>query len=120
MARSQAVRKSTAVSTAESPEFLRVLRWVGLTSPAVWLLFALLALVLISGLSVVRTTHQNRFAFNELQELKDEAVSLDVAWGQLLIEQSTFSVEGRIEEKAAAQLDMRVPDIADIVMVEND
>lgn len=120
MARSQAVRKSQQVSVAERHELLRVLHWAGLATPAAWLLFVLLALVLISGLLVVRTTHQNRFAFNELQELKDEAVALNVAWGQLLIEQSTFGLEGRIEEKAAAQLDMRVPDIADIVMVEND
>ncbi|GAB5498053.1 MAG: hypothetical protein PsegKO_03640 [Pseudohongiellaceae bacterium] len=120
MARSQAVRKSQAPNPAERFEFPGVLHWVGLATPAAWLLFFLLALVLVSGLLVVRTTHQNRFAFNELQELKDEAVDLDVAWGQLLIEQSTFGVEGRIEQKAAAQLDMRVPDIADIVMVEND
>lgn len=120
MARTQAVRTTAVVAPAPRYEFLRVLQWAGLTGSAAWLLFLLLALVLVSGLLVVRTTHQNRFAFNELQELKEEAVALDVAWGQLLIEQSTFGVEGRIEQKAAAQLDMRVPDIADIVMVEND
>ena len=120
MARAQAVRKAVPANTVPRFEFLRVLHWAGLTGSAAWLLFFLLVLVLVSGLLVVRTTHQNRFAFNELQELKDEAVALDVAWGQLLIEQSTFGVEGRIEQKAAAQLDMRVPDIADIVMVEND
>ena len=83
-------------------------------------LFSLLAIVLVSGLLVVKTTHQNRFTFNDLQELKDEAVDLDVAWGQLLIEQSTFGVEGRIEQKAVDQLAMRVPATGDIVMVGHD
>ena len=76
--------------------------------------------VLVSGLLVVRTTHENRFAFNELQQLRDQAVQLDVEWGQLLLEQSTFGVDGRIEQKAAEQLQMQVPDIDDIVMVQHD
>ena len=79
-----------------------------------------LAGVLVSGLLVVRTTHENRFAFNELQQLRDQAVQLDVEWGQLLLEQSTFGVDGRIEQKAAEQLQMQVPDIDDIVMVQHD
>ncbi len=81
------------------------------------MLVVLLGGVLVSGLLVVKTTHQNRFTFNDLQELKDEAVALDVAWGQLLIEQSTFGVEGRIEQKAVEQLAMRIPVTSDIVMV---
>jgi len=84
------------------------------------MLFAMLGMVLASGLLVVKTTHQNRFTFNDLQELKDEAVELDVAWGQLLIEQSTFGVEGRIEQKAVEQLEMRIPETSDIVMVGHD
>ena len=97
-----------------------VFAWCGLFSRAALAFFALLGAVLVSGLLVVKTTHQNRFTFNDLQELKDEAVELDVAWGQLLIEQSTFGVEGRIEQKAIEQLDMRVPATADIVMVGHD
>jgi cell division protein FtsL len=42
---------------------------------------------------------------------------LNVEWGQLLIEQSTFGVEGRIEQKAIEQLDMHVPDVSQIVMI---
>ncbi len=81
---------------------------------------AVLALVLGAGLSVVSTTHENRFAFNELQVLRDQANNLEVQWGQLLIEQSTFGVEGRIEQKAFEQLQMEVPDIANIVMVDHE
>lgn len=83
-------------------------------------LYALLLVVLVSGLSVVRTTHRNRFAFNELQELKDQANHLEVEWGQMLIEQSTFGVGGRIERAAIEQLRMQVPEISSIVMVNHD
>lgn len=97
-----------------------ILRWLGVRSARAALLYIGLAIVLSSGLSVVRTTHANRFAFNELQQLKDEANRLDVQWGQLLLEQSTFGLDGRIEQKAVEQLQMQVPDIDDIVMVQHD
>lgn len=97
-----------------------VLEWLGIGTARVVALYAVLALVLFSGLSVVRTTHENRAAFTELQELRDEAVQLDVQWGQLLLEQSTFGVDGKIEDKAVEQLNMQVPQIDDIVMVSHD
>jgi cell division protein FtsL len=119
MSRKQAVKNQQRKSLLQQSPLLAVLRWSGLVNRSSLLLFVCMAVVLASGLMVVRTTHQNRVAFNELQQLKDEAVQLDVSWGQLLIEQSTFGVEGRIEQKAVEQLDMRVPEVADIVMVGN-
>ncbi len=80
----------------------------------------MLALVLATGLSVVLTTHENRFAFNELQELRELANKMELEWGQLLIEQSTFGVEGKIEQKAVEQLQMHVPDLSKIVMVSHE
>jgi cell division protein FtsL len=38
----------------------------------------------------------------------------------LLLEQSTFGLDGRIEQKAVEQLRMRVPEIDSIVMVGRD
>ena len=97
-----------------------VLRWLGIAGMTSVVYYLLLAILLTSGLMVVRTTHENRFAFNELQQLRDQANQLEVEWGQLLLEQSTFGVEGRIEQKAVEQLRMQVPDIDDIVMVQHD
>ena len=97
-----------------------VLQWSGLIRPASLGLVMLLVAVLGSGLSIVYTTHQSRFAFNELQELKDQSNQLETEWGQLLIEQSTFGVEGRIDQKAAEQLQMQVPELSKIIMVEYD
>ena len=95
-----------------------VLVWLGLASGSSALLCVLLLTLLVSGLMVVKTTHENRFAFNELQVLREEANQLDVEWGQLLLEQSTFGLDGRIEEKATQELQMQVPRISDIVMVK--
>ncbi|MCG8414164.1 MAG: cell division protein FtsL [Pseudomonadales bacterium] len=99
---------------------MSVLNWLGIGSARSFVLYLMLASLLGSGLLVVRTTHENRFAFNELQELRDSANQLDVQWGQLLLEQSTFGVDGRIENKAVDQLNMQVPQIDNIVMVRND
>ena len=97
-----------------------ILGWTGLLRGQTVLLCCALVSLLITGLSVVHTTHANRFALNELQNLREQANQFDVMWGQLLLEQSTFGVEGRIEQKALEQLHMRVPEISSIVMVNND
>jgi cell division protein FtsL len=107
-------RRSDSIEPAVPPP---VLVWLGLASASSALLYALLVSLLVSGLMVVKTTHENRFAFNELQVLREEANQLDVEWGQLLLEQSTFGLDGRIEQKATRELQMQVPLINDIVMV---
>lgn len=112
------IERKPAIKSGQQPP--GILQWAGLNRPATLGLTILLGIVLASGLSVVRTTHQNRFAFNELQELKDQANDLETQWGQLLIEQSTFGVEGRIEQKAIESLQMRLPDLTNVVLVRND
>lgn len=107
-------------STARNSSKPSVLEWLGIASSKVFALYLVLIIALGSGLLVVRTTHENRIAFSELQDLRDEAVQLDVQWGQLLLEQSTFGVDGRIEDKAIEQLNMQIPNIDDIVMVKHD
>ena len=112
--------KKTPKSLKSSAAEQSILKWAGITRSSSLTLVVLLGLVLSTGLSVIETTHDNRFSFNALQVLKDEANELDVEWGQLLLEQSTFGVDGRIELKAVEQLRMRVPEITNIVMVKND
>lgn len=113
-------KKSRTPSRKGRPQTPSIIYWAGITRPSTLGLFVLLVCVVSAGLSVVLTTHQNRFAFSELQELKDQANELDTEWGQLLIEQSTFGVEGRIEQKAMEQLDMQLPELSEIVMVSRD
>ena len=112
--------KTSASDSVGSKDCLSIFKWSGINRPSSIVLVCILGLVLSTGLSVVQTTHENRFSFNKLQELRAQANQLDVKWGQLLLEQSTFGVEGRIESKAIEQLQMRVPEMARIVMVKND
>jgi len=97
--------------------FLSPLEWLGMRRPGALRFLILLVSVLGSGLTVVYVTHQDRVLFNELQQLKGNANSLEVEWGQLLIEQSTFGLDGRIENKAIEQLNMQLPQVENIVMV---
>ena len=119
-ANAKTTRRNRRVAGKQVTMAPSVLQWSGLIRPASLGLVMLLVAVLGSGLSIVYTTHQSRFAFNELQELKDQSNQLETEWGQLLIEQSTFGVEGRIDQKAAEQLQMQVPELSKIIMVEYD
>jgi len=85
------------------------------------LLIAVLLLALLaSGISVIYTTFKNRSMLNDLQQLRNQRNELQVQWGQLLIEQSTFSLDSRIERKAIDELQMKVPEFSDVVMVRYD
>jgi len=97
-----------------------VFRWLGAGGPGVVVLALLLAGVLVSGLAVVHTTHRHRTLFNELQQLQQAGNMLEVERGQLLIEHSTFGLDGRIERKAAEELNMKVPEWSRTIMVQYD
>lgn len=96
---------------------ISVLSWTRLTSARSLVLFGTLGLVLVTGMGVVHTTFKHRYAMHELQQLRGETNALEVQWGQLLIEQSTFGLEGRIENKAIEELGMKVPDWSGVIMV---
>ncbi|MDE2117276.1 MAG: cell division protein FtsL [Betaproteobacteria bacterium] len=70
----------------------------------------LLLLVLIAcALGVVTSQHKARKLFVELQKEKDRAQQMEVEWGQLQLEQSTWAMPARVEKIAAAKLQMQLP-----------
>lgn len=75
------------------------------------------ALVLVSALAVVASTHATRTQVNELETLRREAAELQVVWGQYMLEQSAWAAYGRVEQIARDELDMRLPGVEDVVMV---
>jgi len=77
----------------------------------------LTAMVLASALGVVYAKHESRRLFVELRGAERAIDELNVEWGQLQLEQSTWATHGRVEDIASRELQMRVPDYADIVMV---
>jgi cell division protein FtsL len=80
----------------------------------------LLLAVFGTALAVINTSYKHRMAFYELQQSRGQTNNLDVQWGQLLIEQSTFGLEGRIERRAIDELGMKLPDWSTIKMVRHE
>ncbi|MCP4697411.1 MAG: cell division protein FtsL [Gammaproteobacteria bacterium] len=78
----------------------------------------LVAAVFASAVSVVRVRHENRVLFLELQKLQKEQDALDVEWGRLQLEQSTWARPGRIESVARKSLGMIVPRPKDVISVK--
>ena len=74
------------------------------------LIFAgLVVAVMASAIGSVYAKHESRKLFTELQELTIERDRLEVDWGKLQIEQSTWSTHARVEQLAREQMDMRSP-----------
>lgn len=81
-------------------------------------LAALWILVMMSALAVVYASHVCRLLYTELALLQQTENNLQVVWGQYLLEQSSLSSLSRIEKTAITELDMKVPEIKDVVMVQ--
>jgi cell division protein FtsL len=69
----------------------------------------LIGALVACALGLVTSQHQSRKLFVELQKEEVRAKQLDIEWGQLQLEQSTWAMHGRIEKLAAQRLGMRVP-----------
>jgi cell division protein FtsL len=78
---------------------------------------ALAAAVVGSGLWVVAAKHDARQLFAELEELKRETDRLEIDWGRLQIEQSTFANHPRVETLARDRLAMAPPRQSQIVII---
>lgn len=70
---------------------------------------ALLMAVIASALSVVTSQHQSRKLFIALQQEHEHAHQMEVEWGQLQLEQSTWAAPARIEAIASQRLQMQLP-----------
>jgi cell division protein FtsL len=74
--------------------------------------------VLGSALGVVYAKHEARNRFNELQKLTRERDDLDIEWGQLQLEQSTWATHGRVERVAREELRMVIPQANELRIVQ--
>ena len=72
----------------------------------------LLALLLASALGTVAATNHSRKLFIALEHGQAGQKRIEVEWGQLQLEQSTWAKHALIESVAAKQLGMKVPDAA--------
>jgi cell division protein FtsL len=77
----------------------------------------LLAILVACALSVVTSQHKARKLYVELQTEQELAKRLDIEWGQLQLEQSTWAMHARVEKIASGQLKMRVPPASRVQVV---
>jgi len=83
-----------------------------------WAIAALMwVAVLVSATAAVWTRHRARELFVELEQLNRERHQLEVNWGQLQLEQTSWSQHAHVESTARRRLDMMTPDPATIQVV---
>lgn len=81
------------------------------------ILAVLAAAVLLSALAVVFSTYESRKQFVALQMLQKERDEMNIQWGRLQLEQSTWATHGRIEQVASDKLEMIIPPPGAVVIV---
>jgi len=81
------------------------------------MILVLAVAVMASAIASVYAKHESRKLFTELQSLSTERDEMEVEWGKLQIEQSTWSTYGRVEQLAREQMDMRVPPPEDVSLL---
>jgi cell division protein FtsL len=77
----------------------------------------LLGVLIACALALVTSQHRARKLFTELEAEQEIAKQLDVEWGQLQLEQSTWAMHSRVEKIASGTLRMRVPEPARVRLV---
>ena len=78
----------------------------------------LVALVLASALGSVAAQHKARKLFQDLEREQERSRQLEVEWGQLQLEQSTWAAHVRIEKVARDRLHMRPPAAGQVLAVD--
>lgn len=82
------------------------------------LTLVLLAVLTICALGLVTAQHEARKLFVQLGEEKEHARQLDIEYGQLQLESSTWAMHARIEKIARQSLRMRLPEAARLQMID--
>ncbi len=83
------------------------------------LVFVFAVVCVLSAVALVYTKHESRKLFVELEGLTNERDALNIEWGQLQIEQSTWAQHARIEQVATEELSLVRPDATEIFVIES-
>jgi len=77
----------------------------------------LFAVVMLMALGLVMSQHKARKLYSEHERLQMVAAEHKTEYEQLQIEQSTWAMQSRVEEMAAKQLKMKVPNAKQIQVI---
>lgn len=78
----------------------------------------LAAVCVVSAIALVYTKHESRKLFIELERLTAARDELNIEWGRLQIEQSTWATHARIEHVATSELALSRPSADEIYVIE--
>ena len=78
----------------------------------------LLLLAVACALGAVSSNHRARKLFMDLEREQNRAKELEVEWGQLQLEQSTWAGHARVEKIAREKLGMRTPAPGQILVLD--
>ncbi len=77
----------------------------------------LVVAVMASAIGSIYAKHEARKSFMELQQLNVKRDKMEVEWGQLQIEQSTWSTYARVEQLARESMKMRPPTAEEMMLL---
>ena len=80
----------------------------------------LLLVLVVCALGLVTSQHKARKLFSDLEREQARARELDIEYGRLQLEASTWGLHARVEKVAAGTLGMRTPDARQVRMVERE
>jgi len=78
----------------------------------------LILLVVSSALGTVSSNYRARKLFTALEQAQVRMHSLEVEWGQLQLEQSTWAAPARVEKIARDKLHMKPPTADQVITIE--
>ncbi len=78
----------------------------------------LLIVLAVCAVGLVTSQHKARKLWMDLEREQARTRALDVEWGQLQLELSTWGLHSRVERLAAARLGMRAPEARRTQIVE--
>jgi cell division protein FtsL len=79
--------------------------------------FLLAVIVTGCALAVVTSQHEARKLIFALEQEQEHSRELEIEWGQLQLEQSTWATPSRVERIAHSKLEMSAPDSKRVVVL---
>ena len=70
----------------------------------------LLAVLVACAIGLVTSQHRGRKLFSQVEREQNRSRELDIEYGRLQLEASTWGLHQRVEKIATGQLGMRTPD----------
>ena len=80
----------------------------------------LLAVLVACAIGLVTSQHKARKLFSNLEREQNRARELDIDYGRLQLEASTWGLHQRVEKIAAGTLGMRIPDPRRVRIIEKE